>query len=152
MPTDAHLLTDLRLDPVRPGLGRSYAVASTADAETSPRVLDLAVTATGSDNLAQAVILRLLTPVGELAALGHPDYGSRLHEVLGRPNSATTRSLVRLHILTALAAEPRIAAVSRVDVAPASGRPHHVTVTLAVQPQPPADVVEIGPLILELTP
>ena len=33
----------------------------------------------GHDNLAQAVVMRLLTPRGELTPLGHPDYGSRLH-------------------------------------------------------------------------
>jgi hypothetical protein len=30
------------------------------------------------DNLEQALLLRFLTPTGDLALLGHPDYGSRL--------------------------------------------------------------------------
>ncbi|MGH9139212.1 MAG: GPW/gp25 family protein, partial [Acidimicrobiales bacterium] len=34
---------------------------------------------TGRHNLGQALILRLLTPRGALADLGHAGYGSRLH-------------------------------------------------------------------------
>ena len=39
---------------------------------------------TAGENLAQALLLRLLTPRGSLAALGHAAYGSRLGE-LDRP-------------------------------------------------------------------
>ena len=38
----------------------------------------------GRENLAQALILRLLTPLGSLKGLGHANYGSRLHELIGR--------------------------------------------------------------------
>jgi len=34
------------------------------------------------DNLVQALLLRFLTPVGEMELLGHPDYGSRLSELI----------------------------------------------------------------------
>src|SRR5688500_20244610 len=37
----------------------------------------------GRQNLAQALLLRLLTPRGALRALGHATYGSRLHELIG---------------------------------------------------------------------
>lgn len=53
----------------------------------------------GKQNLAQAVIIRLLTPLGELSPLGHPEFGSRLHEVIGRQNTETQRHLARLYIL-----------------------------------------------------
>ena len=52
--------------------------------------------------------MRLLTPRGELAELGHPEYGSRLHELIGSPNSETRRSLAKLFVLESLAQEPRI--------------------------------------------
>ena len=71
----------------------------------------------GRDNLGQAMILRLLTPLGELAPLGHPTYGARLHEIVGQPNSETTRNLAKLHILAALKDERRIEKVVAVDVA-----------------------------------
>ena len=69
------------------------------DVPTSDReTVDLTRTATddlrtvdGRDNLAQAVINRLLTRQGELAALGHPRYGSRLHELIGEPNNVRIR-------------------------------------------------------------
>ncbi len=70
----------------------------------------------GRDNLGQALILRLLTPQGELAPLGHPTYGARLYEVIGQPNSDTTRNLAKLHVLAALKAERRVQKVLSVDV------------------------------------
>ncbi len=59
-------------------------------------------------NLAQAIILRLLTPRGSLASLGHAAYGSRLSELIGRPKTRAIRNLCRLFVLEALAQEPRI--------------------------------------------
>jgi phage baseplate assembly protein W len=59
------------------------------------------------NNLAQALILRLLTRVGELAPLGHPDYGSRLTQLIGGLNDETSRNLARLYTIEAIAQEPR---------------------------------------------
>ncbi|WP_437569797.1 DUF2634 domain-containing protein [Sorangium sp. So ce542] len=60
------------------------------------------------ENLAQALILRLLTPRGSLAALGHAGYGSRLHELIGQTKSETSRHLCRAFVLEAVAQEPRV--------------------------------------------
>ena len=62
----------------------------------------------GVDNAVQAVIHRLKTEQGELADLGHPDYGSRHHRLIGQPNTEGNRNLVKLYVLQALALEPRI--------------------------------------------
>jgi len=62
----------------------------------------------GVDNLTQALANRLKTRKGELAALGHPNYGSRHHELIGEPNVDRTRNLIKLYILQALRDEPRI--------------------------------------------
>jgi phage baseplate assembly protein W len=51
-----------------------------------------------------------------LAALGHPNYGSRHHEQIGQPNTERTRNLVKLHVLEAMRHEPRIAEIVRCDV------------------------------------
>lgn len=83
----------------------------------------------GIDNFTQAVANRLKTRRGELAALGHPRYGSRHHELLGEPNVARTRNLIKLYVLQALRDEPRIERVLDVQV-----RPEH---------QPPRDSVRI---------
>ena len=76
-------------------------------------VADL-VTCSTRENLAQALVLRLLTPVGSLAPLGHAAYGSRLHELIGRGRNDTMRLLCRAFVLEAVAQEPRVdpAAVS----------------------------------------
>lgn len=76
---------------------------------------DLAVVE-GVEALTQAIANRLKTRKGELAPLGHPDYGSRHHELLGEPNVERTRNLIKLFILQALAQEPRIEKVLKADV------------------------------------
>jgi len=60
------------------------------------------------ENLAQALILRLLIPRGSLKDLGHANYGSRLHELIGRQKNDTNRNLCRLFVLQAVAREPRV--------------------------------------------
>lgn len=77
--------------------------------------VDLA-TLTRVENLQQALLLRFLTPVGELAALGHPDYGSRLFELIGELNSQTNRNRAKLFALQALQAEPRVKEIRAVTV------------------------------------
>jgi phage baseplate assembly protein W len=60
------------------------------------------------ENLAQALTLRLLIPRGSLKDLGHANYGSRLHELIGRQKNDTNRNLCRLFVLEAVAQEPRV--------------------------------------------
>ncbi|HEX2028732.1 MAG TPA: GPW/gp25 family protein [Nitriliruptorales bacterium] len=82
----------------------------------------------GVENLQQALLLRLLTPTGELAALGHPDYGSRLHELIGEPNTQTNRNRARLFALRALLAEPRIEEVRSLAVTTRRDRPNRIDI------------------------
>ncbi len=141
MPGSA-LLTDIRLQLLHHRWRAVYASASAGR--------DFALVE-GRENLGQAVALRLLTPRGELAALGHPEYGSRLHELIGQPNSATRRNLAKLYVLDALRGEARIAAIAGVDVAAIAGRPDCMDVTVrAVPVGAAADEVTIGPFRLEL--
>lgn len=69
-------------------------------------------------NLVQAILNRLHTHQGALAELGHPDYGSRLHELVGELNNERTRRLAELYIRQCLAQEARIAEVVSVVFAP----------------------------------
>lgn len=70
----------------------------------------------GAENLKQALLLRFLTPLGELALLGHPDYGSRLYELIGELNNEVNRNRAKVYVLQALAAEPRVQTVNSVQV------------------------------------
>lgn len=70
----------------------------------------------GTDNLTQALLLRFLTHAGELTVLGHPDYGSRLSELIGELNNQSNRNLAKLFVLQALASEPRVQKVLSVTV------------------------------------
>lgn len=67
-------------------------------------------TVSAHENLAQALILRLLTPKGSLAPLGHAAYGSRLAELIGRRKTDALRGLCRAFILEAVREEPRVEA------------------------------------------
>lgn len=90
----------------------------------------------GAANLAQALLLRFLTPLGELAALGHPTYGSRLYELIGELNNDATRNRAKLFVLKALQDEPRVAEVLAVTVSVPAGRPD--TMQISVQARPVA--------------
>ena len=87
----------VRSRPIRGRLAR-------ADAKEA---LDLGLIE-GRNNLAQAMILRLLTPRGALRDLGHAAYGSRLHELIGQPKNSSTRNRCRVFVLEAVAQEPRV--------------------------------------------
>jgi phage baseplate assembly protein W len=151
MATDRHLLTDIRLGLRDARLRPVYTVD--IDRRRVPNqdgLLEDLGLVQGVDNLGQAVLLRLLTPRGELAELAHPDYGSRLHELVGRVNTETTRNLVKLFILESLQQEPRIAKVEEVTVTPSSGRRDRVDVSIRVKPIAATTSVTIGPFTLEL--
>lgn len=102
------------------------------------------------DNLGQAVVMRLLTPRGELAALGHPRYGSRLHEIVGRTNTANTRDLARLFILESLKEEARIASIEDVLITESPGRRSSIDVQINVTPIGTTESLRIGPIVLEI--
>lgn len=73
-------------------------------------------TQSGNDNLQQALLLRFLTYRGEMAVLGHANYGSRLAELIGELNTETNRNRAKLYVLEALAQEPRVEQVLSAQV------------------------------------
>ena len=155
MATDQQLLTDVRIEVGHHELRPVYTVPSerrTLPAAAGAHTLLDFTTVDGRENLAQAVVLRLSTPRGELTELGHPEYGSRLHELLGAPSSETRLGLAKLFVLEALAQEPRIERVVDVTVIPhderLNERRHEVDIVITAQPIGAADVVTIGPFTL----
>ena len=108
--SDLRLLRDLEKQNSRkPGndlIARPRTGTAALDLQTVDRV----------DNLSQALLLRFLTEVGELTLLGHPNYGSRLSELIGELNSETNRNRAKLFVLEALQAEPRVREVRLVIV------------------------------------
>ena len=151
MATDPQLLTDVRIELTHHELRPVYVVPAQRQtlsaAEGAHTLLDYE-TISGRDNLGQAILMRLLTPRGELSELGHPEYGSRLNELLGEPNSETHRGLAKLFVLEALAQEPRVAKVLEVTVTPAVEERDLVDVVIRVQPVGTAQTVTIGPFTL----
>lgn len=106
------------------------------------------------DAIAQALANRLKTRKGELAPLGHPDYGSRHHELIGEPNVERTRNLIKLYVLQALRREPRIERVLAATVRPDHDPPRatvriELTLRLIGEPTPLNLVV---PFSLEAAP
>ncbi|MFN2354439.1 MAG: GPW/gp25 family protein [Desulfopila sp.] len=90
---------------------------------------DLAV-ADGLYAIDQMLINRLKTQKGELSSLGHPQYGSRHHELIGEPNVERTRNLIKLYILEALSHEPRLEKVLDCQVTPDPSERSAVRVTI----------------------
>lgn len=99
----------------------------------------------GHHNLGQALILRMLTPQGSLAGLGHAQYGSRLHELIGVRKTETGRALCKAHVLAVVAQEPRVedrAVGFAFDIE--SEGPSELRFSVSVQPVDGSDVVTIG--------
>lgn len=108
--TDLQLLRNLDVQHDR-DRGRDLALRT----RTETSQMDLK-TLHGADNLKQALLLRFLTPRGELSQLGHADYGSRLFDLIGEPNTDANRNRAKLYTLEALQAEPRVKEIISVDV------------------------------------
>jgi hypothetical protein len=106
-------------------------------------VRDLATTAARA-NLAQALVVRLLTPRGALAHLGHAQFGCRLVELIGRLNDETTRNLARLHTLEALGEEPRVRATLGLSVQAHPDRPDVVRIDFSVLPRGDAEPLSLS--------
>ena len=108
--TDLRLLGDLERQNDRQRgsdlFTRRVPVTSAIDLETL----------VGRENLQQALLLRFLTPQGELEILGHTAYGSRLYELLGELNIERTHNRAKMYVLQALAMEPRVGRVLSVVV------------------------------------
>jgi phage baseplate assembly protein W len=88
------------------------------------------------DNLAQAIINRLATSKGELHDIGHPDYGSRLFEVIGEINNKTTRQRIKAIVQECLDQESRIEKITRINVIanPNPYNPNQVNIELTILP------------------
>lgn len=65
------------------------------------------------DNLTQAIVNRLRTGIGELPL--HPNYGCRLHELIGTNPNELTLSVAQLHIRESLLQEPRIEEIENIN-------------------------------------
>jgi phage gp46-like protein len=68
----------------------------------------------GADAIVQALRLRLVVRRGELAPLGWPDYGSRLHELIGEPNVVRRHARALAYARQAIEADPRVQAITRI--------------------------------------
>jgi len=65
------------------------------------------------NNLQQAIVNRLRTGIGELPL--HPNYGCRLHELIGTNPTQLTLSIAQLHIRESLLQEPRIETIDSIN-------------------------------------
>jgi phage baseplate assembly protein W len=125
---------DLRLDyTFGGGFFEDADLASATRAGLPITSRDLTV-ADGVDAITQAIANRLKTRKGELTSLGHPDYGSMHHTLIGEPNVERTRDLIKLYVLQALRQEPRIQKVLKADIVAEHSPPRDsVRITLSVK-------------------
>lgn len=86
------------------------------------------------DDLAQAIIVRLSTEEGELDDVGHADYGSRLYEVIGEPNTDTIRKRIMSLVRECLFQEPRIKEVVNLNINSDRINPNRLDIEITVLP------------------
>ncbi|MBS7613975.1 GPW/gp25 family protein [Candidatus Bathyarchaeota archaeon] len=85
-------------------------------------------------NLGQAIINRLRTRLGELADLGHPNYGSRLYELVGEPNNERTRELAKAYVRESVMRDPRVKEIINISVRPNKDDGRRVDIDITVLP------------------
>lgn len=144
------LRTDIRIEPTQWEARMLFSVVSSRRCEGGKTFTDFA-TVSGRENLGQAIMMRLLTPMGEIAALGHPSYGSRLFTLVGMRNTETNRNLAKLYILESLQMEPRVRKIVDVKVAPHDYSRESVVVSIAVLPIDEEEVQVLEPFTLEFS-
>ena len=106
---------------------------------------DLAL-AQGNENIVQALALRLKVKQGELTNVGWPDYGSRIHEVIGEPNIPRTHARLMAYAREALEPDPRVQEITEIQ-AVALERDTvrlYIDITLIDQPNPLNLVYDVG--------
>lgn len=142
---DASMLDVVRRGRQAPIVRRAAGPANPgSEPDASGQVFDLDVVH-GHEALAQALILRLLTPRGSLAALGHAAYGSRLHELIGRLKTSAVRDLCRAFVLEAVAQEPRVEnSAVELTFEPLQEQPSSLVFHLVVRPVGRSDTVGLS--------
>lgn len=103
--------------------------------------LDLAI---GVENITQALTLRLLVRQGELARLGYPSYGSRLHELIGEPNQARTHLKLMAYARKAIEQDPRVVKVQEVRAQVLPGERDTVRLLMEIQVVDLKDPLPLG--------
>jgi phage baseplate assembly protein W len=93
---------------------------------------DLAL-ARGNDNIVQALTLRLRVRKGELAPLGWPDYGSRLHELIGEPDVSRTHLKLQAFARQAIEADPRVSRIHSIQTVSLPGERDTVRLMMDIQ-------------------
>ncbi|HEX8135522.1 MAG TPA: hypothetical protein VF880_19090 [Actinomycetes bacterium] len=137
--TDLRLLDDLERQDSR-NRGRDLVVTRR---RPDPDLVDLD-TVSAAENLQHALLLRFLTQTGELAAVGHPTYGTALPDLIGERNTETTRNRTKMLVLQALAEEPRVERVLDLQVTQAADDPSRIDVRaslLAIGADTPLNLV-----------
>lgn len=85
-------------------------------------------------NLGQAIINRLKTRLGELADLGHPNYGSRLYELVGEPNNERTRELAKAYVKESIIRDPRVKEIINISIKPDEDDKRRININITVLP------------------
>ena len=101
-------------------------------------------TITDDDNLVQAIIHRLTTWEGELEDIGHADYGSRLHEVIGETNNTRTRERLKNLVHACLEEEPRIIKIVDIKAVQNVKDLNRVDIVITVLPVGKSDVISLS--------
>jgi phage baseplate assembly protein W len=90
----------------------------------------------GNENIIQALTLRLRVRRGELAPLGWPAYGSRLHELIGEPNIGRIHVRLMAYARSAIEEDPRVAEVSAISASPSERDTVRLTMEIRIIEEP----------------
>lgn len=87
-----------------------------------------------TDNLVQAMSLRLSSQRGTLTQLGHPGYGSRLLEAIGTMNTPGNLRGIENLLREAILQEPRIQIIESLTIRTNHAQPGTIDIEVSVLP------------------
>lgn len=96
-------------------------------------------TVKGLRNLQQALLLRLMTPQGSL--LHHPDYGSQIHDLIGKPETPNLLQKIKIELERTIRSDERVEDVVISDVTSEGGV---VRATIQIKPIGLDKMFELG--------
>jgi phage baseplate assembly protein W len=80
------------------------------------------------DNVIQAIWNRLATYQGELSDLGHQDYGSRLDDMIGEPNTPVTHRIIETMVKNCIGKDHRIEKIIEVKAIAHRSDPNRIEI------------------------
>ena len=105
----------------------------------------------GTENLAQSIVIKIKTRLGEMAHLGHPNFGCSLDMLVGEPNTPRVRNMLKSILTECIERDERIRRILWLNVRTDEYNPNLLHVNIGIEPNFSREIVTlVFPFYLEV--